>query len=205
MRLPLCLPTANTLFHLKVPCVFKAHSFHCLHMLLWLSVTFKKQFLPIETHDQFFFFTLSNTNKQQHQSDVILDMMTAKQEELSKIACVPQGESTKDFPETMDADDFLSYPTLSNGTVAGLDLLVLMSPVFGEPILLPANHCPTGIAALKRSLQPKWSRITRRLWNMLVSKKSSTTTLLLTLLGSLQERSSTFPGITWKEEKPIQQ
>ena len=76
-------------------------------------------------------------------------MMTTQQKELSKIACVPKGKSTKKFPEIMDTDGILSYPTLFNDTVAGLVLLVSMSPVFGEPILLPVNHCLTDIAALK--------------------------------------------------------
>ena len=81
--------------------------------------------------------------------------MTAKQEELSKIACVSKGESTKNFPKIMDADGVLSYPTLSNGTVAGLALLVPMSPVFGEPISLPVNYRPTDIAALRKKYTTK--------------------------------------------------
>ena len=81
--------------------------------------------------------------------------MTAKQEKLSKIACVLKGESTKDFPKIMDANSVLSYPTLSNGTVARLALLVPMSPVFGEPISLPVNHRPTYIAALIKNSTTK--------------------------------------------------
>ena len=50
----------------------------------------------------------------------------------------------------MNANGVLYYPTLSNGTVAGLALLVPMLVVFGEPISLPVNHCPTDIAALRK-------------------------------------------------------
>ena len=50
----------------------------------------------------------------------------------------------------MNANGVLSYPTLSNGTVAGLTLLVPMSLVFKEPILLPVNHLLTDIAALRK-------------------------------------------------------
>ena len=52
------------------------------------------------------------------------------------------------FSEIIEADGVLSYPTLSNGTVSGLALLVPMSVVFGDPILLPVNHCTTDISAL---------------------------------------------------------
>ena len=77
-------------------------------------------------------------------------MMKAQQEKLSNIACVLTAESTKSFPEIIDFNGVLSYPTLSNGTVAGLALLVPMLVVFGEPILLPVNYCPTDIAALRK-------------------------------------------------------
>ena len=77
-------------------------------------------------------------------------MMKAQQEELLNIASVLTGESTKDFPEIINANGFLSYPTLSNGTMAGLALLVPMSVVFEEPILLPVNHFPTDITVLRK-------------------------------------------------------
>ena len=77
-------------------------------------------------------------------------MMKAQKEERSNIASVLTGELTNNFPEIIDANGVLSYPTLSNGTVARLALLVLMSVVFGEPILLPVNHCSTDIAALRK-------------------------------------------------------
>ena len=61
----------------------------------------------------------------------------------------------KCLPEIIDSNGVLSYLTLSNGTVAGLALLVPMSPVFGEPILLPVNHCLTDIAALRQKSTTK--------------------------------------------------
>ena len=118
-------------------------------------------------------------------------MMTAKQEELSKIACVPKGESTKDFPEIMDADGVLSYPTLSNGNVTRLSLLVLMPPVFGEPILLPVSHRLTDITALRKKSTTKVIENNKTVVKPICIKKSSTKMLLSTLLVSLQERSST--------------
>ena len=82
-------------------------------------------------------------------------MMKSQHDELSIIASYLAGESTKDFPEIINVNGALSYPTLSNGTMAGLALLVPMSVVFGEPILLPVNHCSTDIVALKSNLKPK--------------------------------------------------
>ena len=71
-------------------------------------------------------FLLCQTHKQQCQSDVILDMMKSQQEELTNIAKVLKGDTTKEFPEIVDANGVLSYPTSSNGTVSGLALLVSM-------------------------------------------------------------------------------
>ena len=77
-------------------------------------------------------------------------MTNAQQEELSKISHVPQAGFDNDIPHFLDADGILSYPTFSSGTVAGLSLLVPMSPGFGEPISLPINYRPTDLATIRK-------------------------------------------------------
>ena len=77
-------------------------------------------------------------------------MMTRKQNELVDVHLAPQEESKLDFSNIFDVNGVLSYPNSSSGTVAGLALLVLMSPSFGEPISLCVNHCPTEIAAIRK-------------------------------------------------------
>ena len=83
-------------------------------------------------------------------TDSILDMMNAQQEELLKVDHVPQAGFDNDIPHVFDADGVLSHPTSSSGTVAGLSLLVPMSPGFGEPISLPVNHCKTDLASIRK-------------------------------------------------------
>ena len=82
-------------------------------------------------------------------------MMTRKQNELVDVHLVPQEESKLYFPDIFDADGVLLYPTLSSGTVAGLSLLVPISPGFGEPISLCVNHRPTDIAAIRKKSTTK--------------------------------------------------
>ena len=82
-------------------------------------------------------------------------MMTRKQNKLVNVHLVPQEESKLDFPEIFDANGVLSYPTSSNRTVAGLSLLVPMSPGFGEPISLCVNHRLTDIAAIRKKSTTK--------------------------------------------------
>ena len=49
----------------------------------------------------------------------------------------------------MDTDDVLSYCTSFQSSVAGMSLLVPMSPIFGEPLSLPVNHRMTDLSSLK--------------------------------------------------------
>ena len=81
-------------------------------------------------------------------TDSILDMMNAQQEELSKIVHVPQAGFDNNILYFSDANKVLLYPTFSSGTVAGLSLLVLMLPGFGEPVSFPINHCKTDVAVI---------------------------------------------------------
>ena len=55
-------------------------------------------------------------------------MMKRMQSELVDVPLVTDKESKLDFPDVYNANGVLSYPTSSIRTVAGLDLLVLMSP-----------------------------------------------------------------------------
>ena len=54
-----------------------------------------------------------------------------------------------DVPQVLDADSVILYPTGSSSTVAGVSLLVPMSPTFGEPVLLEVNHRNTDLNALQ--------------------------------------------------------
>ena len=77
-------------------------------------------------------------------TDIMRDMMTRKQNEFVDIPLVPQQRSKLDFPAIYNANGVLLYSTSSSGTVAGLALLVTMSPVFGEPLSLSVNHWHSG-------------------------------------------------------------
>ena len=63
---------------------------------------------------------------------------------------MPKEQSKLDFPDIYDANGVLLYSTSSSGTVAGLALLVSMSPVFGKPISLRVSHCTTDVAAIQK-------------------------------------------------------
>ena len=54
-----------------------------------------------------------------------------------------------DFPQVLDADGVILYPTGSSNTVAGVQLLVPMSPAFGEPVSLDVNRRNTDLNALR--------------------------------------------------------
>ena len=77
-------------------------------------------------------------------------MMNTQREDLSKILYVPQAGFDNDILQVLDADEVLSYPTFSSGTVAGLPLFVPMLPGFGEPKSLPVNHCKTDVVAIRK-------------------------------------------------------
>ena len=79
-------------------------------------------------------------------------MMNAQQKELSKIVHFPQAGFDNDIPYVFDANRVLLYSTSSSKTVAGLSLLVPMSPGFGESISLPVNYRPTDLAAICKKL-----------------------------------------------------
>ena len=85
-------------------------------------------------------------------TDIMLDMMTRKQNEFVDIPLVPHKESKLDFPDIFDANRVLLYFTSSSGTVASLSLFVPMSPGFGESIFLRVNHCTTDVAAIRKKL-----------------------------------------------------
>ena len=54
-----------------------------------------------------------------------------------------------DIPEVLDATGVIFYLTDSSNTVAGVSLLVPMSPTFGEPVSLCVNHRNTDLNALQ--------------------------------------------------------
>ena len=85
----------------------------------------------------------------------MLDMMTRKQNEFVDIPLVPHKESKLDFPAIYDVNGVLSYSTSSSGTVAGLALLVPISPVLREPISLRVNHRTTDVAAIQKKSTTK--------------------------------------------------
>ena len=62
--------------------------------------------------------------------DFILDIIYAQQEELSKIVHVLQEGFDDEIFHVSDANGVLLYPNCSSETVAGLSLLVPMSPGF---------------------------------------------------------------------------
>ena len=62
---------------------------------------------------------------------------------------VPVSSKYLDIPEVFDANGVIFYPTGSSGTVAGVSLLVSMSPTFGEPVSLCVNHQNTDLNALQ--------------------------------------------------------
>ena len=78
--------------------------------------------------------------------------MESNQKKLAKNIAdliVPVLSKNFDVPQVLDADGLLLYHTGSSITVAGVLLLVPMSPTFGELVSLYVNHRKTDLNALR--------------------------------------------------------
>ena len=78
--------------------------------------------------------------------------MESRQKKLAKKITdllVPVLSKHLDVPQVLDADGVIFYPMGSSSTVAGLLLLVPMSPTFEEPVLFDFNHRNTYLNALR--------------------------------------------------------